>query len=439
MKKVFSLIIVLAMALSMMMGITVAPSAFAATEELRIYNWADYMDLTILKEFETYYLAETGNTLKVVYSTFDTNEVMLTNITAGDAKIDLICPSEYAIERLMRSNLLEKLDMTKIPNVSNVDGVLYDKVDAVFNDIQIGGQTETMSDYFVPYMMGTLGILYNTDVITDEDLEAGWGLLWNKENNKKLNKKVLMKDSIRDAYVAAVLYLKENDRLPAGYEALSIQTLINTVDATLLTAVENVLIEQKDTLKDYEVDFGKDDMVTGKAYANLAWSGDALWAMEDGENLNYFVPEIGGNIWFDGWAIPKTAPNKTAAYMFINYLMQPEIAIRNSMEIGYTNCMDVDIMRNNVDVIAILEENDYEVDEYFDNELRYPEMSENLGVMKDFGAMNDEVVAMWERVKAEGSKIWILIVVGVSIAAIGGGLAAFFILKNGKGKRRIKK
>lgn len=438
MKKVFSLIIVLAMSLTMFMGISVAPSAFAATEELRIYNWADYMDSTVVDDFKDYYLTK-GIALNVVYSIFDTNEMMLTNISSGDAKVDLICPSEYAIERLMSKNLLQKMDYSQIPNLDNLDERLYTKVDEFFGNIAIGGQDEVMSDFFVPYMMGTLGILYNEDVVTQKDLEAGWGLLWNKNNNRKLNKKILMKDSIRDAYAAAVLYLKENDRLPEEYKNLSVQTLINTVDKKLLSAVEDVLIEQKEVIKDYEVDFGKDELVTGKAYLDLAWSGDALWAMEDAENLNYFVPEIGSNIWFDGWAIPKNAPNTTAAYEFINFLLRPEIAIRNSMEIGYTNCIDIELMMANAEVIAILEENEYDVEEYFNNELRYPNMSGNLGVMKDFGAMNDDVVAMWERVRAEGSKIWILIVVGVGIVAIGGGLLAFFAFKNNKGKRRVKR
>ncbi|MDD4316685.1 MAG: extracellular solute-binding protein, partial [Clostridia bacterium] len=178
---------------------------------------------------------------------------------------------------------------------------------------------------------------------------------------------------------------------------------------------------------------------TGKAYANLAWSGDALWAMEDGENLDYFVPEVGGNIWFDGWAIPKTSQNKDAAYMFINFLCQPEIAIRNSMEIGYTNALSVDILQADADVIAILEENEYDAGEYFSDELRYPVIDAKLGVMKDFGGMNDDVVSMWERVKAEGSKTWILIVVIVAIVVAAAGVVAFFLLKNKKGRRMVRR
>lgn len=439
MKRVFSVVIILAMVVAMVMGISAQTTAFAANVELKIYNWADYMDLDILDEFEEYYFTETGDNLTITYSTFDTNETMLTNVTKGGAGVDLICPSEYAIERLVRLGAIEELDMTKIPNYTNIDARITTKVDEVFSDFSVSGVEKSLNDFFVPYMWGTLGILYNTEVITQSDLDAGWGLLWNKADNKQLNKNILFKDSIRDAYVAAVLYLKENDRLPEGYETKSVQQLINTIDDALLKAVETVLTEQKEFLKDYEVDFGKDEMVTGKAYANLAWSGDALWAMEDGENLNYFVPEVGGNIWFDGWAIPKNSQNKEIAYMFINYLCQPEESMRNAMEIGYTSAIDIAVLRADADALAILADNEYDADEYFGDELRYPVIDAKLGVMKDFGSMNDEVVAMWERVKAEGGKTWILIVVIVAIVVVAGGVVAFFLLKNKKGRRIVKR
>jgi len=285
-------------------------------------------------------------------------------------------------------------------------------------------------------MWGTLGILYNTNVIRQKDLEQGWGILWNEGNNKNLKKKILLKDSIRDTYVAAVLYLKEQDRLPNNYKDLSVQELINTVDDTLLDLVEEVLIEQKEFLKDYEVDFGKDEMLAGRAYVNLAWSGDALWAIEDGENLDYFVPETGGNIWFDGWVVLKNGKNKRAAYEFIDFLLIPENAIRNSIEIGYTSAVDPNILKQDSAVVQILEDNEYDVEEYFTNDIRYPEFSEKLGVMKDFGAMNEKAVAMWERVKAEGSLTWVLIVGIVGVVVIGGGVVAFILFKNNKGKRR---
>lgn len=236
-----------------------------------------------------------------------------------------------------------------------------------------------------------------------------------------------MKDSIRDSYVAAVMRLKELDRLPAGYENLSVQELINTVDDTLLQAVEQILLEQSDALKGYEVDFGKAQMTSNRAYVDLAWSGDALWAMEDGENLDYFVPEIGGNIWFDGWSILKNAQNVRASYMFIEYLCRPEIAIRNAMAIGYTCAVDKDVMLASEEALSIVEENEYDVEEYFNDELRYPdiESATMLGVMRDFGERNSATIEMWERVKSsKQDNMWIL---WVAIAVVGGAGIAFAV------------
>lgn len=441
MKKAFSFVLLLAIAVGLVFGINVNSTASAATRKLYIYNWGGYIDSALEEEFEQYYFEQTGERLDIVYTTFETNEEMLTKVMKEKADLDLICPSEYAIERLLRNDMLLKLDKSKLPNIANIDQRIYDKVDNIFDDIVINSTNAMLSDYFVPYMWGTLGILYNADVVKQQDIDSGWGILWNKGDNPKLDRKILMKDSIRDSYVAALMYLKENDMLPAPYKTKTVQQLINTVDNTLLKLVEEVLVEQIPFVKGYEVDYGKDDMVKGKAYVNLAWSGDALWAIEEWDvNLNYFVPKSGGNIWFDGWVIPKNAPNADIAYMFLDYLCRPEIAIRNSMEIGYTNALDVSVLRNNVEVQAILLENEYDIDEYFDNELRYPDINDpSLGVMKDFGEMNDEVVAMWERVKIKGSRVWILIVVIVGAVLIAGAIVAFLLLKNNKGKRRVKR
>lgn len=443
MKKAFSLVMVCSMVIGLVLGISINSAAFAASEKLYIYNWGDYIDKEVVSEFKDYYnQLNPGANLDVVYTTFETNEDMLTKITKENVQLDLICPSEYAIERLLRKGMLTKLDKTRIPNINNLDNRIYTKVDEVFTDIVINEEAVSLTDYFIPYMWGTLGVLYNTKVVTEKDLEEGWGIFWNKGDNPKLDNKIMLKDSIRDTYVAALLYLKQYDLLPEGYQTKSVQQLINTIDATLLEAVEEALIDQIKYLKEYEVDFGKAAMIKGDAYVDLAWSGDALWAMEDGgDDLDYFVPEIGGNVWFDGWVIPKNAQNSDAAYEFLNYLCMPEVAIRNSMEIGYTNSIDVDILRENVSVQSILEENEYNVNEYFDNELRYPDINdESLGVMKDFGSMNDQAVEMWERVKAKGSKMWILIVVIVGVVAVGGAITAFIVInKNNKGKRRLKK
>ena len=397
---------------------------------LVIYNWGDYIDEDLEEDFEAYYQEVTGKPLDVVYSTFETNEIMLTAIEKGEEKIDLICPSEYAIQKLMEGGHLKKLDYSKISTYGNIEQDIYAKVAEVFTGIDVPGvgERESMVDYFVPYMWGTLGILYNADVVTEEDLAEGYGLLWNSAGNPELQGKILMKDSIRDSYVAAVMRLKETERLPSGYENLSVQELINTVDDTMLGAVEQILLEQNSVLKGYEVDFGKAQMTSGRAYVDLAWSGDALWAMEDngGYNLDYFVPEIGGNIWFDGWVMLNDAQNVDAAYMFLDYICRPDIAMRNAMAIGYTSAVDKDAILQDEDALAIVEENEYEIDEYFEDELRYPDIATAtvLGVMKDFGERNPATIKMWERVKGSQQDnmwmLWTLIgVVGAVIVCVG--------------------
>lgn len=416
-------------------------TANAATDEvLYIYNWGDYIGPDVIDEFEVWYQAQTGKTISVVYTVYDTNEVMLTNLLRGEETIDLICPSDYAIEKLMKEGRLQKINKASISTINNVDAVLYAKIDEIFSDIPVGETVEDLSDYFVPYMWGTLGIMYNTDIVSKEEAEeAGYGLLWNSIDNNKINKKIMLKDSIRDTYVAALLYLKEEDRLPQVYMDLSIQDLINTVDDALLLAAEEVLIEQKKVLKEYEVDIGKGDMMAGRAYVNLAWSGDALWAIEEALendiNLDYFVPEIGGNVWFDGWAIPTGAQNTTAANKFIEYVCMPEVAITNSMEIGYTCAIDPLVLQANNDVITIIESNDYDVTEYFQDTIRYPEINATLGVMKDFGDKQGAALAMWERVKSSGTGWVIWVIIGSVVFVTGVTILVFLVIKKKKGQR----
>lgn len=418
-------------------------TAEAATDEkLYIYNWGDYIGPDVIENFETWYETETGRTIDVVYTLYDTNEIMLTNLTRGEEVLDLICPSDYAIEKLMKEGKLQKINKSAISTIGNVDRALYSKVDEVFTDIMVGESQENMSDYFVPYMWGTLGIMYNTDVVSSEVAEeAGYGLLWNTPEIKDLNKKILIKDSIRDTYVAALMYLKETNNLPDAYKTLSVQDLINTVNDDLLAAAEEILIEQKKVLKEYEVDIGKGDMMAGKAYANLAWSGDALWAIEEAAendvNLDYFVPEVGGNVWFDGWAIPANAQNVTGANKFIEYVCMPEIAITNSIEIGYTCAIDPAILSTDNDVISLLEDNEYDVDEYFADSIRYPDITSSLGVMKDFGSSQQKALAMWERVKsASVAGDWIIwVIIGSVAGAAALGILLFFVFKNRKGMK----
>lgn len=508
-------------------------------DTLVIYNWEDYIDVALLDEFADYYREVTGKKLSITYSTFDTNETMLTQVMRGETAVDVVCPSEYAIERLMRADLLA--DQTELvaeyseqypdafSNLGNVNKTVLEKIGETFGEMEIGGEVRDMRDYMVPYMWGTLGLLYNTRVISEDELEKyGWGMLWNESNNPELENMILMKDSVRDSYAAVVFYMEEYGLLPDGvsetygkpFTELSANELINCTDKALLDAAEKLLTEQRERISGYEVDFGKDDMINEIVYLDLAWSGDALWAVEESEydeetdtyQLGYYVPEK-SNIWYDGWAILKNSDSKLAAMMFIDYMCSPEAGARNIGYIGYTSAVDQETMKYDYDAAQALLEVEYlwyanaeECDIYTDangelafyfewvegegyyldlfgneiepdeNELapfaaetdeegyyllpadiasylpdgmerypldeeyivcpdsislfyydegRYPEITENLGVMQDYGAANEDVVNMWQRAKAGGgvpSSLWwcllaIVLFVGIVLGA----------------------
>ena len=470
-----------------------------ATDRLVIYNWEDYIDVHMTDEFAAYYKEVTGRSLDITYTTFDTNETMMTKVLKNDANVDLICPSEYAIQKLMLAGYLENqrdiyneikpqleaygvtLDgMSSInpDGYGNVEPDVIDAVKGIFTGLDDGnGNVYNMTDYMVPYFYGTLGILYNTKVVSLEELEEfGWGVLWNAQNNRKLENKILMKDSVRDSYAAAVFYMYENTvnqrgvhELPDGvsptynkpFAELSVQELINCTDDAMLAAAEIVLTEQRDHISGYEVDFGKDDMVNEIVYADLAWSGDALFAIEEGDyyedtdtyQLDYYVPPTASNIWYDGWVIPKTVNNKLAAMMFIEYMCRPMSGIRNSMEVGYSSAVAKEKLQSDEDVCEFIVDSytfdedgkPYEVDketgevvyydyhDYFEDERRYPVINDTLGVMRDFGARNDTPVQMWQRAKSgagiETSLWWILLVIVLGVGLAVGGYFALQALK----------
>lgn len=431
-------------------GLVISPAcvalpaaADAETSKLVIYNWEDYIGPDVVDGFKAYYKTKTGRDIDVTYSTFDTNETMMTTINQdANSQIDLICPSEYAIQRLQLAGKLMSLTDAQqqsgytLQNKGNINPVIYEKVAEAGIEI---------ADYFVPYMWGTLGIMYNSDVVTEADLANGYGLLWNKAGNKELDGKIYMKDSIRDSYVAAVMYLKEEGRLEGTeYADYTVAQLINCTDDLMLELAEEVLVEQRDVLKGYGVDNDKDDMQTGKAYVDLAWSGDAVYSIEvaeeEGINLAYFVPESGGNLWFDGWAIPSAnVRNIEAALMFMDYINDPVVAVENMMEIGYTSAVKADVVKASPEALQILADNEYDAEEFFADPVRYPDTSESakLGVMKDFGSRNEAANAMWERVKSQGFPITLVVII-VVIAVIVIGVVVFFIIKNKKGSMRQK-
>ena len=387
MKRILSVCLVMAM----LFALGLSTGCASREETLIIYNWEDYMDESILDDFEDWYLEQTGKAIRVDYQNFDLNETMLTKLIDGNGDYDLICPSDYAIEKLVAMDMLAEIDYTNIPNIVNIDpftrGWLHDPEDK----------------YSVPYFWGTVGILYNADVVRQEDLDEGFGILWNEANNSDFDDTVLMKKSVRDAIVAAVGYAYRDELLsldPAERGA-RMSELINIEDTDAIARVKSALLEMKAKASWYgwEVDDGKDAIINGEAYLNLAWSGDALYAIEESDmNLDFFVPEEGSNVWVDGWVIPKKAVNKTAAEMFINYCLRPDIAMRNMMEVGYVSSVKKDALRVDSGALGILAENGYTETEFFSNIVRYPtpDILSRCASMKDFPALiTTDLSNMW--------------------------------------------
>jgi len=490
MKKTFTLLmLILVLVLVLLPAFTACNKASedggeGGEDELVIYNWEDYIDPTVLDDFAEYYEEKTGRSLSITYTTFDTNETMMTKVLKGDCNVDLICPSEYSIQKLLIAGCLENqydlyqelkptldeysIELNGLSSIDNgagkIEPDIIDKIKGTFSSIQADdGKTYNMINYMVPYFWGTLGLLYNVNHVTEEELEEyGWGVLWNVEENEDIENMILMKDSVRDTYAAAVFYMKQYGLLPEGYENLTADKLINCTDKEVVDMAEKVLTEQRDHISGYEVDFGKDDMLNEIVYVDFAWSGDALWAIEESYDeetdeylLDYYVPQgedAWSNIWYDGWVIPKSVENKLAAMMFIDYCCQPEIAIRNSMEVGYTSAAAKNILKADTWVQEFLEENEYllENDEedgeileygYFDDPRRYPDAKAvTLGMMQDFGAQNDYVIQMWQRAKSGSTVDYnLFIVIGVIVGAIALVLIIYAICMSSKYRPKKRK
>ncbi len=454
MKKILILLLVLCLTLSMFAGC----GSQDRSTILKVYNWADYIDEDLIDEFEAYYFDKYGIALEVQYTTYDTNEIMYNKIAQAKEDYDVVCPSEYMIERMMNANLLLPIDSDII------DGIYQENVPEFIIDNLAEMSVVNGETYAVGYMWGTIGIMYNTNEVSLEELEAeGWGILW----NEKYTNKIFMKDSIRDTFAVGNLYAFEDeyiallDSYNAGditaeeyHEAFS--KIFNDTSAEAIAAVEAVLAQQKTTVQAmYDVDYDKDAMVNGTAYLDVAWSGDAMWAIWEAEEagngveLGYYIPESGTNIWFDGWVIPAYAGNVQAANEWIAFMLEEETAIANMDYIGYTSV----VAGTSDDILEYVQEYAFEDDDAIDasyffgedavdvtlNSTMYPssEIILSAGVMRDFGDADDAVTEMWTRIK--GNEIsWVVIAV-IAVVVIAG--VVFLVLqakKNSKGKAKSK-
>ncbi|MBQ2550800.1 MAG: ABC transporter substrate-binding protein [Bacteroidales bacterium] len=386
---------------------------------LKVYNWSDYIGEGIISEFEQWYKEQTGEDITVVYQTFDVNETMLSKIEKGHEDYDVVCPSDYIIERMLNSGLLLPLDFASIPDSINyIAKNRSPYIEKMFREIN---PTIDANDYSVAYMWGTTGIIYNTKYVTDEEAST-----WDVISNPKFKDQVLIKDAPRDVYGPVLIYLKQKE-LKEG--KVTLQELMGDSSDESIAAVEEYLKSAKDNVLGWEADFGKDQMTKGRGVLSLNWSGDAVWAIEEaaavGVDLKYVVPEEGSTVWFDGWVIPKYAKNVKAATYFIDFMCRTDIAIRNMDETGYVASNGAwEVLESQID-----EEQDAVDLSYFFGEgadsvhvdgTLYPDKAviERCALEHDWGADTDKLLAMWSRVKGDNANSMTYIIIGALLLAI---------------------
>ena len=268
-------------------------------EQVIVYNWGEYIDPDVIPMFEE----ETG--ISVIYEEFETNEIMYPKIKSGAIAYDVVCPSDYMIERMVREDLLAEINWDNVPNIKNIDPTYMDQSKSFDPD----------NAYSVPYCFGTVGILYNKTMV-DEPIDS-WNVLW----DPKYTDNILMQDSVRDAFAVA---LKRK-----GYS-------LNSTDVNELEEATADLIEQKPLVQAYVIDQVRDKMIGNEAAIGVIYSGEAIYTQWENENLEYVIPKEGSNVWIDSWVIPKNAQNKENGEKFINFLCRPDIALMNFEYITYS-------------------------------------------------------------------------------------------------------
>ena len=393
---------------------------------LKVYNWSDYIDETVIPEFEQWYEEQTGEKVRVIYQTFDVNETMLSKIEKGHEDYDVVCPSDYIIEQMLQNDLLLPLnrDFGHTPNY--IDANLAPYIRACFDKIDGGGKNA--NDYSVGYMWGTTGILYNAKYVTDEEAST-----WDVIRDPKYAGRIFIKDSPRDVYSQIILKIKEKE-LAAG--TVTMDELMHFTSDEDIAAVEAYMKEVKELVAGWEADFGKDQMVQEQGWVSLNWSGDAVWGIEEakevGVDLRFVLPKEGFTVWFDGWVIPKYAQNTKAASYWINFMSRPDIVIRNVEVCGYVSSSGAP------EVLEAFTDEDYEpidlsyffgpqADSVCANPVLYPDRKDiERSTMEHYwGADTPKLIEMWSRVKGDNANAFTYILIGfILVGAIVGAAAS---------------
>lgn len=322
-------------------------------EELVIYNWGEYMDPDVIILFEE----ETG--IKIIYEEYETNEIMYPKVQSNAVAYDLVCPSDYMIEKMIENNLLAEINWDNVPNIVNIDPAYMEQSE----------QFDPGNRYSIPYTFGTVGILYNTTMVS-EPVDS-WDVLWDTQYADS----ILMQDSVRDTFGVALKKL--------GYS-------LNSTDLGELNLALEKLIIQKPLVQAYVIDQVRDKMIGNEAALGVIYSGEAIYTQRENPDLEYAIPIEGSNIFIDSWVIPKNSENKENAEEFLNFLCRADIALMNFEYITYST--------PNMAARELIEDEDIK-----NSTIAFPDASDiaNLETFKYLGDEVDEIYnQLWNKLKS---------------------------------------
>jgi putrescine transport system substrate-binding protein len=290
--------------------------ASAQDKVVNVYNWSDYIDEEVLGEFTS----ETG--IKVVYDVYDSNEIVESKLLPGGSGYDIVVPTDSTTTRLIKAGALMKLDKSKLPNLSNVWPAIAERLAAY----------DPGNEHAVDYMWGTSGLGYNTAMISERLPDApidSWSILFDPQYAEKLQDcGIHILDSPEDVFQSALSYLGKN---PQSKDPADIQ------------AAADLLKKARPFVQKFHSSEYINALANGDICLALGYSGDIFQARDraleadNGVDIGYIIPKEGALMWFDTFVIPKDAPHPEEAHAFINYMLKPEVAAKNSNYVYYAN------------------------------------------------------------------------------------------------------
>ena len=409
MKRALILVIIAVMLLPLCLSLSSCESEEVTT--LYVYNWGEYISdgsedsLDTNKEFEEYYYKKTGKRVAVNYSTFSSNESMYAKIESGSASYDVIIPSDYMIQRMVKEDMLLPLDLSKIPN--------YQYIDEKFKGENVYYEDDSDNTYSIPYFYGMIGIIYNTSIVSEEDaaLES-WHLMWDPDYTRD----ILQFNNSRDAFGTA-MYRE-------GYD-------VNEASEEEWRHARDILIEQKDLVQGYVMDEIFNKMSSGSAAIAAYYAGDFFSMYEDNDDLAFYYPKEGTNSYIDAMCIPKNSKNPELAHEYINFMCEEEIAVANAEYTYYASPLTT-VLENEEYVEVMTEVHPDAL------EILYGEKANSVPSQAYLNLSADRLVllnSLWEDLKVENT-----IGNGISICCgiILAGLVLLVVFQTVKKRKRAK-